>query len=325
MEWYIGNVRIKNQLVLSPMAGVCNEVFRTLCHEQDAGLIVCEMVSDKALGFKNEKTISMTKVTDFEHPVSLQIFGSDINSMVEAAKYVDKYSNCDIIDINMGCPVPKVVKTGAGSALLKDPIKAYNIVKAIVDNVSKPVTVKIRLGFDHDSINCVEVAKLVEKAGASAICVHARTRSEFYEGHSHWEYIKQVVDNVSIPVIGNGDITNPYEAKKMLDETGCTAIAIGRASLGNPWIFKEINEYLDKGIIIDKPSNKDKYDIILRQHEMLVNLKGEHLALVEMRSHIGWYLKGIIGASTIKNECNQCTNFDAVLKILHKFLIEDNV
>ncbi len=324
MEWYIGNVKIKNQVVLSPMAGVCNLVFRQICHEMNAGLLVCEMVSDKALGFKNEKTIGMTHVSSEEHPVSMQIFGSDIDSMVEAAKYLDKYSDCDIIDINMGCPVPKVVKTGAGSALMQDPIKAYNIVKEIVNNVSKPVTVKIRLGFDKEHINCVEVAKLMEKAGAKAICVHARTRSEFYEGHSHWEYIKEVVDNVSIPVIGNGDITDIYEAKRMLEETGCTAIAIGRASLGNPWIFNEVVEYLDNNKIIDKPTNKDKYEMILRQHDALVKLKGEHLALVEMRSHIGWYLKGIPLASNVKNECNMQTDFAEVKKILYQFLIQEN-
>ena len=323
MEWMIGNVKIKNQVVLSPMAGVCNEVFRIICHEQNAGLVVCEMVSDKALMFKNEKTLSMTKVEDKEHPVSLQIFGSDIESMVGAAKFIDQNSNCDIIDINMGCPVPKVVKTGAGSALLQDPKKAYEIVKAVVDAVKKPVTVKIRIGFDKEHINCVEMAKLIEKAGAKAITVHARTRSEFYEGHSHWEYIKQVVDAVSIPVIGNGDITNAQEAKQMLDETGCMAVAIGRGSLGNPWIFNEVTNYLENGIILEKPTNLDKYNMIVRQHEMLEKLKGTHLALVEMRSHIGWYLRGIPGAGPVKNECNICTDFSDVLKILRRFLLNE--
>jgi len=305
------------------MAGVCNEVFRIICHEQNAGLVVCEMVSDKALMFKNEKTLSMTKVEDKEHPVSLQIFGSDIESMVGAAKFIDQNSNCDIIDINMGCPVPKVVKTGAGSALLQDPKKAYEIVKAVVEAVKKPVTVKIRIGFDKEHINCVEMAKLIEKAGAKAITVHARTRSEFYEGHSHWEYIKQVVDAVSIPVIGNGDITNAKEAKRMLDETGCMAVAIGRGSLGNPWIFNEVTNYLENGTILEKPTNLDKYNMIVRQHEMLEKLKGTHLALVEMRSHIGWYLRGIPGAGPVKNECNICTDFSDVLKILRKFLLNE--
>ena len=323
MEWNIGNVKIKNQVVLSPMAGVCNEVFRIICHEFNAGLVVCEMVSDKALMFKNEKTLAMTKVREKEHPVSLQIFGSDIESMVGAAKFIDKYSNCDIIDINMGCPVPKVVKTGAGSALLQTPQKAYEIVKAVVDAVSKPVTVKIRIGFDKEHINCVEMAKLIEKAGAKAITVHARTRSEFYEGHSHWEYIKQVVNAVNIPVIGNGDITSAIDAKKMLEETGCMAVAIGRGSLGNPWIFDQVSNYLETGILKDEPTLKDKYLMIVRQHEMLEELKGTHLALIEMRSHIGWYLRGIPGAGPIKNECNMCTNFDDVLKILRKFMLNE--
>lgn len=323
MEWKIGNVVIKNQVALAPMAGFCNEVFRILCHEQNAGLVVCEMVSDKALGFKNEKTIAMTKVSSKEHPVSLQIFGSDKESMVAAAKFIDEYSDCDIIDINMGCPVPKVVKTGAGSALMLDPAKAYDIVSSIVKECKKPVTVKMRLGFDKEHINVVEMAKLMEKAGAKALTIHARTRSEFYAGHSHWEYIKQVVDAVNIPVIGNGDITSVSDAIKMFEETGCKAIAIGRGALGNPWIFRDITSYLDKGVIPEKPTNLEKYEIIVRQHEMLKELKGEHLALVEMRGHIGYYLKGIPGAGPIKNEINQQTDFEEVKKILKRFLLSE--
>ncbi len=320
MEWKIRDVLIKNQLVLSPMAGFTNEVFRKLCHEQGCGLVVCEMVSDKALGFKNEKTIAMTKVSSSEHPVSLQIFGSDVTNMVEAAKFIDEYSDCDIIDINMGCPVPKVIKTGAGSALMKDPEKAYQIVSEIVKNVKKPVTVKLRLGFDLEHINVVEMAKLMEKAGASAICVHARTRSEFYSGHAHWEYIKQVVEAVNIPVIGNGDVVDYKSAKEMLDYTGCKAIALGRATLGNPWIFSDINNYLENGTIPQNRTRKELYDIILRQHKMLEELKGTHLALIEMRGHIGYYLKGIPGAGPVKNEINQQTEFSKVLEILKDFL-----
>jgi nifR3 family TIM-barrel protein len=322
MEWKIGDVVIKNQVALAPMAGFCNEVFRILCHEQNAGLVVCEMVSDKALGFKNEKTIAMTKVSPLEHPVSLQIFGSDVDSMVNAAKFIDEYSDCDIIDINMGCPVPKVVKTGAGSALMQNPLKAYEIVKAVVDAVKKPVTVKMRLGFDKENINVVEMAKLMEKAGAKALTIHARTRSEFYSGHSHWEYIKQVVDAVNIPVIGNGDITCAKDAIDMLEQTGCQAVAIGRGSLGNPWIFNEITTYLETSKMPEKPTNLDKYNIIVRQHEMLEKLKGSHLALIEMRGHIGYYLKGIPGAGPVKNEINQQTDFENVKKILKSFLLD---
>ena len=322
MEWKIGNVVIKNQVALAPMAGFCNEVFRILCHEQNAGLVVCEMVSDKALEFKNEKTVAMTKVSPLEHPVSLQIFGSDVDSMVNAAKFIDENSDCDIIDINMGCPVPKVVKTGAGSALMQNPQKAYEIVKAVVDAVKKPVTVKMRLGFDKDNINVVEMAKLMEKAGAKALTIHARTRSEFYSGHSHWEYIKQVVDAVNIPVIGNGDITCAKDAIDMLEQTGCTAVAIGRGSLGNPWIFNEITTYLETSKMPERPSNLDKYNMIVRQHEMLEKLKGSHLALIEMRGHIGYYLKGIPLAGPIKNEINQQTDFENVKKILKSFLLD---
>jgi len=322
MEWKIRDVVIKNQLVLSPMAGFTNEVFRQLCHEQGCGLVVCEMVSDKALGFRNEKTISMTKVSSLEHPVSLQIFGSDKESMVSAAKFIDEFSDCDIIDINMGCPVPKVVKTGAGSALMKEPDKAFEIVSEIVKSVEKPVTVKLRLGFDLEHINVVEMAKLMEQAGASAICVHARTRSEFYSGHAHWEYIKQVVESVNIPVIGNGDIVDYKSAKEMLEYTGCAAIAIGRGTLGNPWIFNDINNYLDNDIIPVKRSKKELYDMIIRQHKMLEDLKGEHLALIEMRGHIGYYLKGLEGAGPIKNQINQQTDFNKVIEILNNFLFK---
>jgi nifR3 family TIM-barrel protein len=319
----IGDLEFKNNLVLSPMAGVCNEAFRILCHDHGAGLVVCEMVSDKALGFRNEKTLEMTKVSPLEHPVSLQIFGSDKESMVAAAKFIDQNSDCDIIDINMGCPVPKVVKTGAGSALLQEPLKAYDIVKSVVEAVKKPVTVKIRLGFDKDHINCVEVAKLMEKAGAKAITVHARTRSEFYEGHSHWEYIKAVKEAVNIPVIGNGDIVKPEDAIKMINETGCDAVAIGRGALGNPWIFEDILYYLENHEYAKKRTNKEIYDMIVKHHDMLFKLKGEHLSLIEMRSHVGWYLKGMQGAGPVKNDCNKCTNFNDVLTILRKYLLNE--
>ena len=321
MKWKIGNVVIKNQVVLSPMAGVTNEAFRVISMEKNAGLVVCEMVSDKALLFNNKKTLEMIKVSPLEHPVSLQIFGSDKDSLVKAAKFIDKNSDCDIIDINMGCPVNKVVKTGAGSALMKDPNKIYEIVKAVKEAISKPLTVKIRLGFDHTNINCVEVAKLIEKAGADAITIHARTRSDMYSGKADWSYIKQVVDAVNIPVIGNGDITDYKTAKKMLDETGCIAVAIGRGALGNPWVFDEVSSYLDEGIIKERPSKKEILDMIKYHHELLLKLKGEHLALIEMRSHVGWYLKGLEGASKIKNDCNMCTNFDDVLEILNNFLV----
>lgn len=322
MKWKIRDVEIENQLVLAPMAGVTNESFRIICKEYGAGLLMAEMVSDKAIGFQNQKTLKMTKVNKVEHPISMQIFGADIESLVSGAIYLDNNSDCDIIDINMGCPVNKVAKkSGAGASLLKDPEKVYEIVKAVVGAVKKPVTVKIRIGWDFDSINCVEVAKLIEKAGASAITVHGRTRSQFYSGSADWKYIKAVVQAVNIPVIGNGDIVDYKSAKRMLDETGCTAIAIARGALGNPFIFREINEYLNNGNIVNKPTNKEIYDTIIKQYNLLLDLKGERIAMLEMRGHVGWYLKGMPNSSKIKDFCNKQTNFEEVIKILKEYLM----
>lgn len=320
MKWKIRDINIPNQFILAPMAGFTNEAFRIICKEQNAGLLMAEMVSDKALGFKNEKTIKMTKVNNFEHPISMQIFGSDVESMVNAAKYIDTYSDCDIIDINMGCPVNKVAKkSGAGASLLQDPAKVYEIVKNVVDNVKKPVTVKIRIGWDSEHINCVEVAKLIEKAGASAITVHGRTRAQMYSGKADYSYIKAVKDNVKIPVIGNGDVIDIKSAIKMFKETGVDAIAIARGALGNPFIFNELNEYFNNNKIIDRPTNKVIFDTILHHYNLLLNLKGEHLALLEMRSHIAWYLKGMQGASKIKDLCNKQKSFDEVINILKDY------
>jgi len=320
MEWKIRDITIKNQFVLAPMAGVTNEAFRIICKKMNAGLVMAEMVSDKAIGFKNERTLGMTKVNPIEHPISMQIFGGDKESLVNAAKYIDEYSDADIIDINMGCPVLKVIKSGSGSALLKDPDKIYDVVKAVVSAVKKPVTVKIRIGWDMESINCVEVAKKIEAAGASAITVHGRTRSQFYSGTADWKYIKLVKEAVSIPVVGNGDVTSIETAKRMLEETGCDAVAIARGALGNPFLFRELDAYFDKGIIVDKPNNKEIFDTILWHHKLLLDLKGAHLALLEMRSHVAWYIKGMPGSAKIKDLCNRQTNFDEVIKILKDYL-----
>lgn len=325
MKWKIRDIEIKNQLVLAPMAGVTNEAFRIICKEHNAGLVMAEMVSDKALGFKNAKTLKMTKVNEIEHPISMQIFGADIESLVNAAKYIDEYSDADIIDINMGCPVNKVAKkSGAGASLLTDTNKIYEIVKAVVNSVKKPVTVKIRIGWDQDHINCVENAKAIEKAGASAITVHGRTRSQMYTGKANWDYIKKVKDAVKIPVIGNGDIIDYKTAKEMLDYTGCDAIAIARGALGNPWLFDEINTYFEEKRIIERPSNKEIYDTIVYHHNLLKELKDEHLAMLEMRSHVSWYIKGMPGSAKIKDLCNRQTNFDEVLKILKGYLLLSN-
>jgi len=320
MEWKIRDIVIKNQFVLAPMAGVTNEAFRIICKKMNAGLVMAEMVSDKAIGFKNERTLGMTKVNPIEHPISMQIFGGDKDSLVNAAKYIDLNSDADIIDINMGCPVLKVIKSGSGSALLKDPDKIYEVVKAVVDAVKKPVTVKIRIGWDMESINCVEVAKKIEAAGAQAITVHGRTRSQFYSGNADWKYIKMVKEAVKIPVIGNGDVVSIDSAKRMLEETGCDAIAIARGALGNPFLFRELNAYFDENKLIDRPDNKEIYDTILWHHKLLLDLKGEHLALLEMRSHVAWYIKGMPGSAKIKDLCNRQVSFDEVIKILKEYL-----
>ena len=322
MKWKIRDITIPNQLVLAPMAGFTNEAFRIICKEMNCGLVMAEMVSDKAIGFKNEKTIKMTKVNPLEHPISMQIFGGDIESLVNAAVFIDKYCDADIIDINMGCPVNKVAKKSqAGASLLQDTNKVYEITKAVVDAVSKPVTVKIRIGWDPDHINCVENAKAIERAGASAITVHGRTRSQFYNGKADWSYIKACKEAVSIPVVGNGDIIDINTAREMLEYAGCDAIAIARGALGNPFLFRELYEYFENGKIIDKPNNQEIYDTIVKHHNLLVDLKGEHLAMLEMRSHVAWYIKGRHGSAKIKDLCNKQKSFDSVLEILREYLL----
>ena len=320
--WKIGNVYIPNQVVLAPMAGICNEAFRKMCKKHGAGLMVAEMVSDKAIGFGNQKTLKMTKVADVEHPISMQVFGSDKESMVEAAKFLDENSDCDIIDINMGCPVNKVAKkAAAGASLLKDPNNVYEITKAVVEAVRKPVTVKIRIGWDDSNINAVENAINIEKAGAKAIAVHGRTRAQFYSGKANYDIIKKVKESVSIPVIANGDVDSPEKAKYVLDYTGCDAVMIGRAAQGNPFIFEQVNEYLINKKIIDKPTNKEIYDTIMEQYDLLVDLKGEHLACLEMRTHISQYLKGMQGSAQIKNQVNMQKDFNEVKCILDNYLL----
>ena len=286
-----------------------------------AGLLVAEMVSDKAIGFQNERTLKMTKVNPLEHPVSMQIFGGDVESLVNAAKYIDEYSDADIIDINMGCPVNKVAKKShAGASLLQDPNLVYEIVKNVVAAVKKPVTVKMRIGWDFDSINAVENAKMIEKGGASAITIHGRTRSQFYTGKADLEWIKKVKEAVSIPVVGNGDIIDIDSSINMFEYTGVDAIAIGRGALGNPFIFRELYEWFINGRRIDKPTNKEIFDTILRHHKLLVELKGEKLAMLEMRSHVAWYIKGKPGSAKVKDLCNKQTDFNDVIVILKDYL-----
>ncbi|MBE6150577.1 MAG: tRNA dihydrouridine synthase DusB [Firmicutes bacterium] len=318
--WKIGNIEIKNKLVLAPMAGICNSSFRRIVKEMGCGLIYAEMVSDKAIFYKNDKTIEMLKMTEEERPISQQIFGSDKESFVEAAKYVYENMKPDIIDINMGCPVPKVaVRAQAGSALLKNPEKVREIVTAVVSSVPIPVTVKIRSGWDHNSINAVEIAKICEEAGASAICIHGRTRSQGYSGKADLNIIKAVKEAVSIPVIGNGDIVDCFSAKKMLDETGVDAIMIGRGALGNPWIFKEISKYLEDGTVIEKPSPIDRINMCLKHIEYLSEIKIEKLVCLEIRNHIAWYLKGLKNSNEIKNKVYLTTNINDIILILEEY------
>ena len=297
----IGNVEIKNRVVLAPMAGVCNSAFRRIIKEMGAGLLYAEMVSDKALVYNNEKTKDMLYMTEDERPISQQIFGSDKESFVEAAKIIEESMHPDIIDINMGCPVPKVaVKSQAGSALLKDPDKIYEIVKAVKEAVNVPVTVKIRSGWDKNSINAVLVAKTCEKAGASAIAVHPRTRSQGYSGKADWNIIKEVKEAVNIPVIGNGDILSAKDAKKMIDETGCDAVMIGRGTLGNPYLIKQIVRYLEDGVLLPDQSPMERMETCLKHFNYLLEVKPEKVAILEMRTHAAWYLKGLPSGVKIK-------------------------
>ena len=320
MKWNIGNVEIKNQVVLAPMAGICNSAFRRIAKEMGAGLIYAEMVSDKALLYKSKKTEDMLYMKDEERPISQQIFGSDKESFVEAAKIVCEKMHPDIIDINMGCPVPKVaVSAQAGAALLKNPDKVYEIVKSVVEAVSIPVTVKIRSGWDKNSINAIEIAKVCERAGASAICVHPRTRSQRYEGLSDWNIIKEVKESISIPVIGNGDIRSVDDAKRMIELTNCDAVMIGRGVLGNPWLIRDIVNYLEDGALPKVISKDEKIDMCIKHMNYLLSFKDEKTAGLEMRSHIAWYLKGLDGVNEVKREIFKATTEKDVLEILTKF------
>lgn len=320
----IGNVKIENKLVLAPMAGICDNAFRTIIKEHGAGLVYTEMVSEKAIYYKNERTLKMLYVTPEERPVSLQVFGSDVTTFVEAVKFIDENVECDIIDINMGCPVPKVAtRANSGAGLMKDPELIRDIVSAVVKVSTKPITVKIRTGWDENSINCVEIAKIIEECGASAIAIHGRTRSQMYSGHADLEMIKKVKQSVSIPVIGNGDIVDIESAKAMF-ATGVDAIMIGRGCLGNPFIFDELNHYLNNKPYT-RPTSKQRLLVALDHLDRLIKIKGESIAVREMRSQMHYYLKGIRNSSAIKQAVNKVSSRQEYYDLINTFIETENL
>ncbi|WP_342542629.1 tRNA dihydrouridine synthase DusB [Paenisporosarcina sp. FSL H8-0542] len=318
----IGKHIMDNRVVLAPMAGICNSAFRLTVKEFGAGLVYAEMISDKGIVHKNERTMNMLYIDDRENPLSLQIFGGDKETLVEAAKYVDQNTTADIIDINMGCPVSKIIRCEAGAKLLLEPEKIYEMVAAVVDNVKKPVSVKMRTGWDLDHLYAVQNAQAVERAGGSAVAVHGRTRVQMYEGHADWDIIRQVKENVNIPVIGNGDVETPQDAKRMLEETGVDGVMIGRAALGDPWMIYRTVEYLESGELKPEPSVREKMDVCLLHFERLLALKGEYVAVREMRKHASWYLKGIRGNGKARNLINQTESAQELRAFINNFADE---
>lgn len=319
----IGNITIDNPVVVAPMAGISNSAFRVTVKEMGAGLVVCEMISDKGIQFRNEKTLSMLHIEPNEYPLSVQIMGGNKDTLVEAAKYVQDNTQAAIIDINMGCPVNKVIKAEAGAKWLLDPNKVYEMVASVVDAVDLPVTVKMRIGWDSEHIYAVENALAAERAGASMVAMHGRTRVQMYDGHADWNVLKEVKQALTkIPFVGNGDVKTPQDAKRMLDEVGVDGVMIGRAALGNPWMIKQTVHYLETGELLPPHTPKEKIDIAKVHLQRLVDLKGETIAAREFRQHANYYLKGIPRASKTKNAINQATTQQDIINLLDNFVEE---
>ena len=312
----IGNVTLENNLILAPMAGVTDLPFRLLCKEQGAGLLCMEMVSAKAILYKNKNTQELLTIDPRETPVSLQLFGSDPDIMGEIAKQIEERP-FDILDINMGCPVPKVVNNGDGSALMKNPLLAGKIIEKVAGAIQKPVTVKIRKGFDDDHVNAVEIAKIAEACGVAAVAVHGRTRAQYYSGQADWDIIAQVKNAVKIPVIGNGDVDSPEKAKAIMDQTGCDGVMIGRAAEGNPWIFREVVSYLTGGTIPARPTNREKRELILRHAALQLEYKGEYTGVREMRKHLSWYPVGMPHSAHFRQTINTMEKMDELIRGVH--------
>lgn len=320
MEWKIGDVTIPNQVVVAPMAGITNSAFRLTAREFGAGLVVCEMISDRGIMYRNKKTLNMLFVDPKEHPVSIQIFGGTKDTLVQAAQFVAENTEADIIDINMGCPVNKIVKTDAGARWLLDPDKVYEMVDAVTSSVDKPVTVKMRTGWDEDHILAVENALAAEKAGAAALAMHGRTRKQMYTGHADWDILHQVAQQITIPFMGNGDIKTPEDAKVMIDEVGADAVMVGRAALGNLWRLDAMNHYLETGELIAEPTPSEKIQTAKVQLDRLIELKGEHVAVPEFRQQAAYYLKGIPRAARTRTAVMQVNTQKEVFDILDDFI-----
>lgn len=318
--WKIGNVEIDNQIVVAPMAGISNSAFRVICKEFGAGLVVNEMISDKGLLYNNKKTLEMLHVENVEHPMSIQVFGGSKETLTAAAKFIDQNTAADIIDINMGCPVPKVTKTDSGAHWLLDPEKIYEMLAAVVDVVNKPVTVKMRTGWDDQHIYAIENAKAAERAGVSAIAMHGRTREQMYNGEADWDILAEVKQNISVPFIGNGDVRTPEDAKRMLETVGADAVMVGRAAMGNPWILKDMVHYLETGELLPEQTPREKVETAKLQLGRLVELKGEKVAVPEFRRQAAYYLKGVPRSARTRAKINEVWTKQEVYDLLDDFV-----